>query len=116
MVEDRDKRIAQLDGECARMAEYVDSVTAVLMEKDPELLQEANKRRIDKATVSLYHTRPRCGPHHKSQGHPVQAEYEHGSSHTTPQQTPEVVRKHGEKPPPSILSDHKSKKWGFGKK
>jgi hypothetical protein len=36
------------------MADYVDTVTAVIMEKDPGLLQEANRRRIDKGQgVSL---------------------------------------------------------------
>ena len=32
------------------MTEYVDAVTAVMLEKDPEMLQEANKRRIANAT------------------------------------------------------------------
>ena len=117
MVDERNTKIARLDEECARMAEYVDSVTAVLMEHDPALLQEANKRRIDKAQARVLAAARRVDVP-QGESHPAQGAYEHGSQKSTPQQTPEVTRKAagGKAPPPILSSTEAHKKGWFGKK
>ena len=49
MVEDEEAKARQAQLELQRMVEYIDEMTAVVMEHDPSLLQEANRRRIEKA-------------------------------------------------------------------
>jgi hypothetical protein len=67
--------------ELQRMTEYVDAVTAVMLEKDPEMLQEANKRRIANVAGSV------CPRACESLHNPDQAQQSQGG---TPAQTPEV--------------------------
>ena len=113
------------------MTEYVDAVTAVMLEKDPEMLQEANKRRIANATGGSVCVFAHVAiPSYNLQAQP--------SANATPVPTPEVCSsvfyapqimslkvkrkdakpdKH-EKPPPSVISadhGHGKKLWPFKK-